>query len=162
MVLYIFSSISLPVSSDPYRTIYEIARASKSDEGTYSCTARNEAGEEEGRIQLIVDDGSGGGGYRPTPPTEDEKLYYYRAGTRAELRCGQSKSNYRESNSSWFRFITINIERYFQISEVEYLSSSIWIGSEVTADACQVITIQLTELSTLSQSDRRMLDVTGV
>ncbi|XP_052124491.1 basement membrane-specific heparan sulfate proteoglycan core protein isoform X6 [Frankliniella occidentalis] len=36
--------------------VYEITRASKADEGSYSCTARNKAGLAEDRVQLIVEE----------------------------------------------------------------------------------------------------------
>ena len=42
-------------------TVYDIQRVSQVDEGTYSCTARNEAGLTEERVQIIVEPISGRG-----------------------------------------------------------------------------------------------------
>ncbi|CAL8147958.1 unnamed protein product [Orchesella dallaii] len=50
----------IELNSYPYGipdiAFYEINRVSKSDEGSYSCVAKNEAGVDEGRIQLLIDD----------------------------------------------------------------------------------------------------------
>ena len=58
-----------PIGSDGFRCVpfirttrqvgtssprYEVSRLSKEDEGTYACVARNEAGEAEERVQIIV------------------------------------------------------------------------------------------------------------
>jgi len=88
---------------------------SKSDEGSYSCTARNEAGVEEGRLQLLVEETSGGsehgprpggsehGSSRPVEPArERDEVYYFPVGSRAELRCAQSKL--QKINSIWSTF----------------------------------------------------------
>lgn len=41
--------------------VYDISRVTQTDEGTYSCTARNEAGLTEERVQVIVEASSGRG-----------------------------------------------------------------------------------------------------
>ena len=60
---------------------YEIERLSKEDEGTYACVARNEAGEAEERVQIIVleenefypepEEGRYPGGQDPYPGEQD-------------------------------------------------------------------------------------------
>ena len=51
----------------------EVARVSREDEGTYSCLARNSAGESEDRVQVIVkqsEQGSSYNNYKPQPDPE--------------------------------------------------------------------------------------------
>lgn len=90
-----FNFSGLDLAPSPYGTpqaaFYEINRVSKADEGSYSCVAKNEAGVEEGRIQLLVDDFEDQAPYPPPPDRERERereeVYYFPAGSRAELRC---------------------------------------------------------------------------
>ncbi|CAG7838540.1 unnamed protein product [Allacma fusca] len=78
--------------SSPQTVIYDIQRVTKGDEGSYSCVARNDAGLDEERIQLLVDDFS-----EPSYPTVEsssqtrtEEVYHYPVGSRAVLNCIQS------------------------------------------------------------------------
>ncbi|XP_035706486.1 basement membrane-specific heparan sulfate proteoglycan core protein isoform X3 [Folsomia candida] len=79
----------------PFRAMYDIARVSKSDEGSYSCMAKSEAGQSEERFQLLVDEFSETdyNVIHPYPPTvrpPREEVYYFPVGSRAELRCIQA------------------------------------------------------------------------
>ncbi|KAJ1522549.1 hypothetical protein ONE63_001735 [Megalurothrips usitatus] len=80
--------------------VYEITRASKADEGSYSCTARNKAGLTEDRVQLIVEESNevidryperGDTGY------SDREPFVVNIGGSAELRC-----DFRNNNSNTF------------------------------------------------------------
>ena len=63
-----FSRSASPSRPGPtgVESVYEVASASKSDEGAYICKAANEAGEREEMVQVIITEygagGSGGGG----------------------------------------------------------------------------------------------------
>ncbi|KAK3867232.1 hypothetical protein Pcinc_027289 [Petrolisthes cinctipes] len=52
-------------STSPTIAVYEIVSVSKSDEGTYQCSARNDAGVSEERIQVVVAQNSLPGNIRP-------------------------------------------------------------------------------------------------
>lgn len=73
--------------ASPQTAIYEIASVTKQDEGYFSCSATNEAGSDEGRFQLVVEEHR----LEEGPlPTGTEEVYYFPIGSRAELRCAQS------------------------------------------------------------------------
>ncbi|CAG0883138.1 unnamed protein product [Darwinula stevensoni] len=82
--------------------IYEISQATRSDEGVYTCTARNLAGVTEERIQVIVreEDIFQGGSKDPYPQPPDRtrpqgrpeiqverKVFTIPEGNRADMRC---------------------------------------------------------------------------
>jgi hypothetical protein len=49
----------------PQTAVYEITRATKADEGSYSCLARNAAGTTEERLHLTVEENEVIGGHFP-------------------------------------------------------------------------------------------------
>lgn len=78
--------------------VYEISRVSQSDEGTYSCTARNDAGLTEERIQIIVEPLSGRGDIDSSDEVDTEvntgggnirvdEVFHAPIGGTAALRC---------------------------------------------------------------------------
>lgn len=79
--------------------IYDITRITQSDEGTYSCTGRNEAGLTEERIQIIVEPTSGRGDIEendiePDGPVSNpdgslfgDDVFRVPIGGTAEMRC---------------------------------------------------------------------------
>ena len=49
--------------------VYEVSRVSQEDEGTYSCTGRNDAGLSEERIQVVVE------AYSPRGDIEENDIF---------------------------------------------------------------------------------------
>lgn len=71
-----FSSNIPSRSVSPTVAVYEIGSVSKSDEGTYQCSARNAAGVSEKRIQVVVHDNLPGRvpEVQPRPPNPDRDV----------------------------------------------------------------------------------------
>ncbi|KAK7067002.1 hypothetical protein SK128_024180, partial [Halocaridina rubra] len=101
MTVYIHYRPSQSVT--PSVALYEIASASRNDEGTYQCSAKNAAGMSEERLQLIIDEDGVGApvgigvypsrpGYtRPdypdTRPEYTDSVYSVPTGGNFELKC---------------------------------------------------------------------------
>lgn len=78
--------------------IYDITRISQNDEGTYSCTARNDAGLTEERIQIVVEPSTGRGDIEENEIETDDPVspggnvigddvFRVPVGGTAEMRC---------------------------------------------------------------------------
>lgn len=73
----IFSEPKSITPESPQGAVYEIKGATQDDEGSYTCLARNAAGEVEERIQLIVSDEqtTSGPGRGDIPSTGSSGVY---------------------------------------------------------------------------------------